>query len=153
MTWSYDNTALGTSTESERINSVRFLLGDTDSTDEQVQNEEIVFALSQNNNDIYFTASWLAYSLSSKYSRYVDVELDGQLSEKYSQLSSQYNNLSKVLSSQGKTLGNNLYMYAGGIREAQVETIQEDTSRLKPEFSDGQFKNPDYDNTYNIRED
>ena len=47
MAWSYDATDLGTSTASGRLNSVRLLVGDTDTNDQQVQNEEITFALAQ----------------------------------------------------------------------------------------------------------
>ena len=47
MAWSYNPAQLGTSTAAERINSVRLLLGDTDTADQQVQNEEITFGLSQ----------------------------------------------------------------------------------------------------------
>jgi hypothetical protein len=37
MAWSYDETDLGTTTASGRLNSVRLLLGDTDTNDQQVQ--------------------------------------------------------------------------------------------------------------------
>jgi hypothetical protein len=142
LTWSYDNTALGTGTEAERVNSVRLLLGDTDINDQQVQDEEVVFALSQNSDNIYSTGSWLAYTLASKYSRYVDIEIDGQVEEKYSQLYDQYTRLASSLSAQSKSLSAGLYIYAGGIRTTQIEIAQEDTSRVQPEFKTGQFKNP-----------
>ena len=41
MTWSYDATDLDTETNSGRLNSVRYLVGDTQTSDEQVQNEEV----------------------------------------------------------------------------------------------------------------
>ena len=41
MAWSYNPTDLDTLTASGRINTVRLLVGDTDTTDQQVQNEEI----------------------------------------------------------------------------------------------------------------
>ena len=47
MAWSYDATDLGTGTVSGRLNSVRLLVGDTDTNDQQVQNEEVIFALAQ----------------------------------------------------------------------------------------------------------
>ena len=46
MAWSYDATDLGTGTASGRLNSVRLLVGDTDTTDQQVQNEEITLCSS-----------------------------------------------------------------------------------------------------------
>lgn len=145
MTWSYDNTALGTTTEAERINSVRLLLGDTNTNDQQVQNEEIIFALSQNNDSIYFTASWLATTLASKYSRYVDIEVDGQVEEKYSQLYDHYTSLALDLKTQAKSLGAGIFVYAGGIRESEISTGHDDSARVQPDFKDGQFKNPPTD--------
>ena len=47
MAWSYDASDLDTTTASGRLNTVRLLLGDTDTLDQQVQNEEVTFALSR----------------------------------------------------------------------------------------------------------
>jgi hypothetical protein len=48
MTWSYNPSNLGTDTATaERLNVVRYLVGDTDVDDQQVQDEEITFALSR----------------------------------------------------------------------------------------------------------
>ena len=48
MSWSYDPTDLNTTTASGRLNTVRFLVGDTDTNDQKVQNEEIEFSLCSN---------------------------------------------------------------------------------------------------------
>jgi hypothetical protein len=45
MAWSYNPSNLGTDTGAERLNVVRYLVGDTDVNDQQVQDEEITFAL------------------------------------------------------------------------------------------------------------
>ena len=37
MSWSYDATNLTTNTDAGRLNSVRLLLGDTDTSDQQLQ--------------------------------------------------------------------------------------------------------------------
>ena len=47
MAWSYDPTDLNTTTASGRLNTVRLLVGDTDTTDQQVQNEEVTFSLTE----------------------------------------------------------------------------------------------------------
>ena len=60
MAWSYETTDLGTATASGRLNAVRLLVGDTDITDPQVQDEEILFALAQEGNNVYYAASWVA---------------------------------------------------------------------------------------------
>ena len=52
MAWSYDPTDLNTTTASGRLNTVRLLVGDTDTTDQQVQNEEVTFSLTESGNSI-----------------------------------------------------------------------------------------------------
>lgn len=139
MTWSYDNTDLTTSTSSGRLNSVRLLVGDTDTNDQQVQDEEITFALDQTGDNVYYAASWIARSLASKYARYVDTDLDGQLSESYSQLQTHYKVLSEQLEYQGKKTGAVLGVAAGGISEAEMETAADDDDRVKPRIRRDQF--------------
>lgn len=142
MAWSYDETNLNTTTTFGRINSVRLLLGDTDSGDQQVQNEEVEFALAQVSNNIYLAASWLARSISSLYARKVDVQLDGALSAKYSQLSQQYHKLSERLEHQGKKANATLGIKAGGISITNVESIRQNTDRIMPAFRGDRFRNP-----------
>ena len=69
MAWSYDPTDLDTTTASGRLNTVRLLVGDTETLDQQTQNEEIVFSLSENGNNTYYSAAWIARAIASKYSR------------------------------------------------------------------------------------
>jgi len=54
--WSYSVTDLNTTTASGRLNSVRLLVGDTDTSDQLVQDEEINFALAQANDNVYYAA-------------------------------------------------------------------------------------------------
>lgn len=142
MTWSYDATALGTSTEAERINTVRLLVGDTDTNDQQVQNEEIVFALSEYNNRVYYAAAWIAKAISSQYARKVTTKIDGALSAEYNDLSEKYRKLSETLEYQGKKVAAELGVDAGGIRVNEMETADQLENRLKPAFSRTKFKNP-----------
>ena len=146
MAWTYDATALGDSTAAERKNSVRFLVGVTDTNDQQVQDEEIAFALSETNNRVYYAASYIAKTISALYARRVTTKLDGALSAEYSDLSERYAKLAETLEYQGKKVGAVLNVKAGGIRESQVEAADQLTDRLKPAFTQTQFKNPP---TYN----
>ena len=145
MSWSYDETALGTSTASERLNSVRLLVGDTDTNDQQVQDEEITFALSQTGDNIYYAAAWVARTLASKYSRLVDTDLDGILAESYSQLQVHYKTLAGELEFQGKKAGATLGVAAGGISKATMEAVEDNTDRVKPRIRRDQFL---YDSDY-----
>ena len=142
MAWSYDPTDLDTSTASGRLNIVRLLVGDTDTVDQQVQNEEITFGLSENGNNIYLSASWIARAISSKYSRLVTTSLSGALSSDYSDLAKQYQTLADQLEYQGKTNGASVGILAGGITKTQVEGVRANTNRIEGSFRRDRFKNP-----------
>ena len=147
MAWSYDPTDLDTSTTSGRLNTIRLLVGDTDTVDQQVQNEEIIFGLSENGNNIYLSASWIARTISSKYSRQVTTSLDGALSANYSDLAKQYQTLADQLEYQGKTNGAAVGILAGGITKTQVEGVRANTNRIEGSFRRDRFKNPPSYNT------
>ena len=142
MAWSYDPTDLDTSTSSGRINAVRLLIGDTDTNDQQVQNEEITFALSESNNNVYSSAGWTARVIASQYSRRVDTQLDGALSADYSDLAAQYYKLAEDLEYRGKTTGAVLGVAAGGITISDVNGIRQNTNRIEGAFRRDQFRNP-----------
>ena len=142
MAWTYDPTNLDSSTDTGRRDIVRFLLGDTDFTDQQVTNEEVLFALDLNSNDTYRSASWLASRVAAKYARYVDTDLDGQLAESYSQLHKHYTALAAQLSKEAGSFGGNLMAYAGGINKTDMEIALRDPKRPRG-FYIGQFDNGD----------
>lgn len=154
MSWSYDENTLNSTTSSGRLNVVRLLIGDTDSTDQLVQDEEINFALTQAGNNVYYAGSWCASVIAAKFSRKVTTELDGQLRAEYSDLSKQYHKLSGNLRQDGaKYSGTSLGLVFGGTEISEINTVRADTNRVKPSFTkdmyriDGQYD--DYDTTYN----
>lgn len=142
MAFSYDNTDLGTDTASGRLNATRLLLGDTDSNDAQVQDDEVTFALSETNDNVYYAAAWLARTVAAKYSRQVTIELDGQLTAEYSDLAKQYTALADSLEYQGTKAGSRVGVKAGGITKADIEIARENTNRVKPTFTRDRFWNP-----------
>lgn len=142
MAFSYDPTNLSTDTASGRLNTVRLLLGDTNTLDQQVQDEEVLFALAQTNNSVYYAAAWLAKTVASQYARKVDVSLDGALSAKYSDLSKQYQTLSEKLEYQGKKSGAAVGVIAGGITKTSVNSVRENTDRIGGTFRRDRFRNP-----------
>jgi len=153
MTWSYSEDNLGTASAIERLNSVRLLVGDTDSTDQLVQDEEINFALAQASNNIYNAAAWCADVVAAKFSRMVSTELDGQLREDYSDLSKQYRKLSSSLKqSAAKYSGTTLGLSFGGTEISVIEATRSLTNRVKPSFTKDQFRADglygDYDTSY-----
>lgn len=142
MAWSYDETDLDTTTAAGRLNVVRLLVGDTDTTDQQLQDEEITFALSENGDNVYFAAAWASRTIGNKYSRQVDIDLDGQLAVKYSDLAKNYLKLAENLEYQGKKSGARLGVAAGGISRTDMEAIRENTDRVAPAFRRDQYDNP-----------
>lgn len=142
MAWSYEEYDLNTTTASGRLNTVRLLVGDTDIVDQQVQNEEVDFALSERGNNVYFAGAWIARSLSAKYSRKVDTQLDGALSAKYSDLSAHYKTMADSLEYQGKTSGASVGILAGGVTHSGINTVRANTNRIEGSFRRDRFKNP-----------
>lgn len=142
MAWSYDPTDLDTSTSSGRLNSVRLLVGDTDTTDQQVQNEEITFALTETANNIYAAASWVARTIASQYSRRVNTTLDGALSADYTDLAAQYFKLAEDLEYRGKTNGAVLGVAAGGLTISDIQAVRANTNRVEGSFRRDRFRNP-----------
>ena len=133
MSWSYDPTDLNTTTASGRLNSVRLLVGDTDTLDQQKAHEEITFALAETGNNVYYAGAWTARAIASKYSRQVNTEISGALKADYSDLAAQYKTLADSLEYQGKTSGASVGVLAG---------VRADTNRIEGSFRRDRFKNP-----------
>jgi hypothetical protein len=142
MSWSYDPTDLDTTTASGRLNSIRLLVGDTETADEQIQNEEITFALLESGNNVYYAAAWAARAISSKFSRKVTTNLSGALSANYSDLAKQYKRLADDLEYQGKTSGAVIGVLAGGITKSGIEAVRSNTNRIEGSFRRDRFRNP-----------
>jgi len=143
MAWSYDETDLNTATDSGRLNTVRLMIGDTDTNDQQLQDEEIEFALSENGDNVYNASSFACRLLATKYSRLVDTQLDGVLEAYYSQRVEHYRKLSTELSNTGKIRGGRgLGVYAGGINSTVVEATRKLTNRVQPAFHKDKYSNP-----------
>lgn len=148
MSWSYDPTDLNTTTASGRLNTVRFLVGDTDSNDQKVQNEEIEFSLAQTKDDVNAAASYVARSVASKYASKVTLELDGQLMAHYSDLYDHYLSLADKLDYQAKKLGAQIGILAGGISKTRVGVVRSNTDRVEPAFRRDRFVNPPNSDEY-----
>jgi hypothetical protein len=146
MTWTYDGTP-GTDTAAKRRDAVRVLVGDTDTNDQQIQDEEIEFALSQNSKNVYFAAAQTARMIMGLYSRRVDSDLEG-VSADYSDRIEHYRRLAVALDKQAKSKGGALGTpKAGGISIDAMESAKDDSDRPDPAFKRNQFKNPP-DTTY-----
>lgn len=106
MAWNYDPAQLGTST----LMQVRFEVGDTDSTDQQLQDEEIAYVLTIENG-VIGAAARCCETLARKFARLADHNL-GPAGVKASQQFEHYSKLAKEL--RGKIIAFNAPT-AGGI--------------------------------------
>ena len=149
MSWSYSSSDLNTTTASGRLNTIRLLVGDTDTTDQLIQNEEITFALSQSNDSVYYAASLVCRLIAAKFSRLVDTSLDNAISAKYSTRAKQYQQLALQIEAQAKKAsGKSIGVFAGGILKTDMLTAKEDPDRVVPAFTVHQFDNVEAGSTY-----
>lgn len=88
MAWTYSGDP-STSTK----DSVRFLIGDTDSADQVVTDEEIDWALTVVDDSIYQAAHDLCVSLAAKFARLATSKSVGDLSLSYADRSSAFYSL------------------------------------------------------------
>jgi len=72
MTWTYTQSPVD-----EPIDAVRLLVGDTDSEDPLIEDEEIEFALSIQEGNQYLAAADVADMLSAKFTRSVSLSVEG----------------------------------------------------------------------------
>ena len=150
MTWTYDG-APGKDTADGRRDAVRLLVGDTDTEDQQVTDEEIAFALSEASNNIYRAASVIARSLAGKYSRMVDSSFE-TISNKFSQIRDAYYDLALRMEREAKKLGGGLGVpVLTGVSEDEMRSVEDDEDRPDSAFRRRQFRNPTGDDEYGER--
>lgn len=125
------------------IRKVRFLIGDLDSDDYEVSDENVVFSLEESGNDVYLAASICARAISSKYIGFGKVTFDGVSTDK-SEVYKAFNELARRLEKQSKKYGSSSLglPIAGGISISDIDSVNENTDRPRPAFNVGQFRNP-----------
>ncbi len=137
MTWSYSTTELMTSPKDQ----VRFLTGDTNANDEQLQNEEILFALSIRAS-IWGAAATCCESISANLSRKADTTT-GELRTLYSGLSRAYHARSMAYETKSVEMGGAL-PFVGGISISGKILAETDLDRVPPNFNIGMTDNDNY---------
>lgn len=134
MSWTYDPAQLPTST----MMQVRFLVGDTVSSDQQVQDEEITFALTQRSS-IYGAGAIVCRTLAAKLSRQADV-VDKDLRSSYSQRAKAYAARANELDTKANARGGGL-PYAGGLSISDKIQNEQNPDRVQPQFNIGMEDN------------
>ena len=135
MTFTYDATDIATTTRDQ----VRFLIGDTDSTAPLLQDEEIAYAISVENNYIG-AAARCCETIAMKFLTKADVRIGrGGTTLTYSTAAKQYTDKAKELRTRANALN---VPWAGGTSIAEKESARADTDLVQPIFAKQAGDNP-----------
>lgn len=135
-TWNYDAASVSTSP----LMAVRLWVGDVNPNDQQLQDSEILYFISQKSSVIGAAAD-CARSIAARYSRMVDTTSPGNLQTHYSQRATAYMKMSVELASEARKRGAGVMPYAGGISVVDKTTIQQNNDRVQPSFNIGMTDN------------
>lgn len=122
------------------IDTVRFLIGDTDQSDPQLQDAEVTGLLTQNGGDPYQAGIEACRALATKYARQADKTV-GDLHIAASQASKAYEAMVDQLQAQALRHAGPM-VYAGGISRADKEIDRMDPDDVSPAFWEGMFDDP-----------
>lgn len=141
MTWTYT----GDPNDSAR-DAIRFLVGDTDSTDQLISDEEIAWVNSEVSGSaiatthLYRAAARTAHGIAAKFTRLADQQI-GDLRVTMSQKATAARALALSLDEVAATDSSVPVPYAGGISDADKTRQEQDTDRVEPFFETNQFAN------------
>lgn len=145
MTWTYNPFSIGDDSDYGRLYSVRSLIQDNIFEEQQLQDEEILFYLSQTGDDVYAASSMACDALAARYSRYGDTSIDnGGISVDYRDVVENY----RIMSGQMRKLAQKYgtgglgVPRAGGISRSGMLDVYQDSDRVDPAFRQRQFRNP-----------
>ena len=127
MTWTYD----GDPTANDR-DEVRFLCGDTDTTDQLVTDEEIAYAIADAGNN-KLAAALVCEAIAASFARDVDV-VNGPAQERASQRFAHFTAKAKTLRRRGGSLVKPRF---GGQSIADKRTLAADSDVPQPYFRRG----------------
>lgn len=133
MTWSYSGNP-GYSGKDQ----VRFLVGDTDKTDQLLTDAEIEWTLQRYNNAPMNAAIRCCESILSKFARMVD-ESVGEVKISFSQRMKSYAMTLTMLKSRLAT--EDTSFYAGGISKSDKRAQEQNSDRVKPDFRKHMMEN------------
>ena len=134
MTWSYNAPLLATSPK----DVVRLLIGDTNTANQLLQDEEIAYILTRRPNT-YGAAAECCRSLATRFATEATTKA-GNTEIMYSDISKAYAARATAFESQAANSGAGL-PYAGGLSQADKENAMEDSDRVPPQFALGDDDN------------
>jgi len=133
MAWNY-----GADPENSNRDAVRLTVGDTDTTDQQLQDSEVDYFLSlfgaSGSGRIIPASIRACEALAAKYARQTDTTNQG-LSVAASKRQAHYLQLASTLREQEATLAE---VFLGGSKYSEAETLDDDNDLIPPMFRRGQ---------------
>lgn len=141
MSWTY-----GGDPSANARDAIRFLIGDTDTTDQLLSDEEIAWVNSEASGTstgttaLYDAAYRCCLTIASKLAREADKQI-GDLSVSMSQRAKAYREQAASLKALSGREGGVPIPYAGGITISDKEIDEENSDIFRTWFSSGQFEN------------
>ena len=141
MTWTY-----GGDPAANARDAIRFLIGDTDTTDQLLTDEEIAWVNTESSGTstgttaLYDAAYRCCLTIASKLAREADKQI-GDLSVSMSQRAKAYREQAASLKELSGREGGVPIPYAGGITISDKEIDEENSDLFRSWFSSGQFEN------------
>lgn len=132
MSWSYSGDPAASD-----LDEVRFLVGDTDTTDQLVSNEEVAWSIANSAGTIQAAAT-LCEALASKFAREVDKSI-GSLSVSAASRSGHFSARAAALRVQAIAL---CEVFVGGLSISGKQALDLDADAVQPAFRVGQDDNP-----------
>lgn len=132
--WSYSSPSSGLKDQ------VRFLVGDTRSSDPYLQDEEITYLLGRSENDPDLAAIAACEAIMSRLARSRD-ETVGAVSIAFSQTLAGYAAMLARLKMQ-LVLGGGIAPYAGGISKQDKHSVERNPDWARPDFSTTMMQSP-----------
>ena len=141
MTWTYSGDPATNARD-----SIRFLVGDTDTNDQLVSDEEIAWTNSEvtgsgtATTDLYTVAYRVMIAIASKFSRLANQAI-GDMRVDLSQKADNARKQAEELRARAGRENLVPVPYAGGISSSDKNIDRENTDRVDPFFTSGQFAN------------
>jgi len=141
MAWTY-----GGDPSANARDAIRFLIGDTDTTDQLLSDEEIAWVNSEASGTstgttaLYDAAYRCCLTVASKLAREADKQI-GDLSVSMSQRAKAYREQAASLKALSGREGGVPIPYAGGITISDKDIDEENSDIFRTWFSSGQFEN------------
>lgn len=133
--WTYDPAQLVGTSATTLMMQVRTLIADVNINDQQLWDQQIAFALSEQGNSIYLAGWACCLMLAAKYSRDVDTT-QGELHRLYSARQKAYKDRATELQTIGRSRGGGAG-YSGADSRLNKMLQDQNTDRVVPQFMIG----------------